>query len=95
MLQPRDHYSIQLVGLSNFQEIEKYAKQLNASESLYIYRSLLNGKPWYILVMGNYPDAVTARAAKDKLNSQLKKLNPWIKSFTKIQHEIKLAADSR
>ena len=93
--QPKNHYSVQLVGLSNLQEMEKFVGQLESSQALYIYRSMLNGNPWYILVAGNYADANSARTAKDHFNSNLKKFNPWIKSYAKIQSEIQLAADSR
>ncbi len=97
------HYAVQLLGLSKLEEIERFSKQLskqlssdeNPTYSLYTYRSLLNGKPWFILVTGNYLDADTARRAKEDFPTPLRKLNPWIKSYAKIQSEIQQAAASR
>ncbi len=93
--QPMKNYVIQLVGLSSQKDIEKFAKQLQPLQSVYIYRSLLNGKPWFILVTGNYADAGTARAAKENLQASMKAMQPFIKSIAAVQKQIQQAGKSR
>jgi len=82
------HFMIQFVGLSQQSDLEAFVSKHKFPMIPKIYRSLLNGKPWYILVGGNYATKERARTERKQLNSSLLKEKPWIKSVKVIQNQI-------
>ncbi len=83
-----NHYTIQLLGLSNEAEMKQFIEKLAINDSVYYFQTQLNSKPLFILVTGDYPDQSTAIAALKKLPAQLLKSKPWVKSLGIVQSQI-------
>ena len=54
------------------------------------YSANLNHEKWYMLVYGEYANAVQARAAIPQLPAALRARHPWVKSYRIVHDEIRL-----
>lgn len=86
---PAANYTIQLLGVSN----EKAARDYIASQSnradLLLFRTLHYGKPWFVVVTGQYPSSAAARAAIAGLPAAQRDAGPWPRELRAIQTEIR------
>jgi len=82
-------YTLQLVGLSN----EKAAREFIASQpnkkDLLLFRTLRQGKDWFVVVTGHFSSSAKARQAIPGLPESQKKASPWPREVKVIQGEIK------
>ncbi len=87
---PADHYVLQVMGSSSQAGVEDFiAGQANKAE-LHWYASLRKGKPWFVVVAGNYANAVQAKAGIEKLPTMQKRAGPWPRALKSIQEEIEV-----
>lgn len=84
-----DHYSIQLMGASNTQAVDKFVADNALAAKVWVYQTRFRGSPWYVVVQGDYAGSAQAKAAIRKLSPALLKGQPWPKSFAQIQKELK------
>ena len=82
-------YTIQLSAGSEAAALVRYAKQKNLSGRYWIYQTQYNGKPWYVLILGEYGSAKQAKAAINAMPAALRQSQPWPKSFGQVQKEMK------
>ncbi len=52
------------------------------------FETRLNGKPWYVVVAGNFPDRESATAFLSALPDSAKASGPWVRSLAGIQSDI-------
>ena len=52
------------------------------------FKSILNGKTYYILIYGAYSNVSSAKADISKLPSSLRKWSPWVRQFSEVQARI-------
>ncbi len=82
-------FTLQLVGLSN----EKAAREFIASQpnkkDLILFRSLRQGKDWFVVVTGRFPTSAKARQAVQNLPPAQSAASPWPREIKVIQQEIK------
>ena len=86
---PLRGYTIQLSAGSEAAALVRYAKQKSLSGRYWIYRTEYNGKPWYVLILGEYGSAKQAKAAINAMPATLRQSQPWPKSFGQVQKEMK------
>ena len=67
----------------------RYAKQKSLSGRYWIYQTEYNGKPWFVLILGEYGSAKQAKAAINAMPAALRQSQPWPKSFGQVQKEMK------
>lgn len=83
-------FTLQIVGLSS----EKSALEFIASQSnkkdLLLFRSLRQGKDWFVVVSGHYASSAKARQAAQLLPESQLKSSPWPRDLKTIHREIKL-----
>jgi len=89
LAQKPSYYTIQLIGLQNEKSINKFVKKYKLFNQVAYYKSLYRKKDWYPLLYGAYPTRREASSAMKKLPQELRKLSPWIRSFSSIQQIIK------
>jgi DamX protein len=77
--QPANHYTIQLLGVSNREALQRFAARHSLPEPAVMLESERSGEAWWILVAGVYPDAESARAAIRALPPELRATAPWIR----------------
>lgn len=78
-------YTLQLVGATNRASIEKFVTIHNISAPFAIFERQLNGRPWYSLVAGDYPDRAAAVAARERLPASLQNAGIWPRTFASVQ----------
>ncbi|OOG22719.1 sporulation protein [Thioalkalivibrio denitrificans] len=83
--QPRDHYTVQIMGLSDLQALRRYGREQGIDRELAWFRTTRNGEAWYVLVAGNYPDAEAARASIAELPEAVRRNQPWVRTFGSVQ----------
>ncbi len=91
---PASHYTLQLLGSKSEQGVEDFAKR-NAGSNIVVFRQLLNSKPWYVAVTGDYPNQEQATTALARLPKILRELQPWARPLSKVQGDINAAAAAR
>lgn len=88
MHQPKQKYSLQLMGGFELSAIKRFVKQNHLQKETRYYSANLHGKKWYMLVYGDFDSAKAAINASDALPKNLRSHHPWVKSFVTIQKEI-------
>ncbi|MGL5757598.1 AAA family ATPase [Plesiomonas sp.] len=85
------HYTIQLSGSHSLSDAWRLVEKSGLASSLTVYETRRNGKPWYVIISGNYANVSAAKQAIAALPVVLKKEQPWVKSYRLVQAELKLA----
>lgn len=88
--QDPNHFTLQLVASGREQAIVDFARRHGVMDEAAYFRGLRNGKDWYSLVYGAYPDRATADTAAKALPAGIKS-RPWIRTFGSIQTDIRQA----
>lgn len=89
--QPAGRYTIQVLGLSELQALRNYARDQALQGDVAWFRTQRNGADWYVLVVGSYPDADAARAAIATLPAEVRRNQPWVRTFGSIQQAMSQA----
>jgi len=89
--QPATHYTIQILGLGELQALRNYARDQSLEGDVAWFRTQRNNQDWFVLVAGNYPDAEAARAAIARLPAEVRRNQPWVRSFGSIQQAMSQA----
>lgn len=90
-LKARDpkHYTVQLYSGKDIGTLREIATAAVSAEPQAYYSTGSRSGPWYALVVGDYPDAATARAAAAKLTARSPALKPWVRRFDEIQAKMR------
>ncbi|HWV15904.1 MAG TPA: AAA family ATPase [Cellvibrio sp.] len=82
-------FTLQLVGLSSEKAVNDFVAQQPNRKDLFIFKSLRQGKDWFVVVTGRYPSSAKARQAVALLPESQKAATPWPRDLKTIQKEIK------
>lgn len=80
------HYTVQVVAGRNKAGVVQVSAAL--SGRYWIYQTERDGAPWYVLIVGEYPNRAGALDAASKLPAQVKSAKPFIKSFGAVKQEM-------
>ncbi|VAW94266.1 hypothetical protein MNBD_GAMMA20-1338 [hydrothermal vent metagenome] len=83
------HFALQLIAGEHLDTLRKFIIQHKLKQHLAFYQTQRNGKPWYSLVYGDYPDKQRAINARNQLPRALREQKPWIRRFDSIQQTLK------
>lgn len=83
--------TLQLIGSSDRAAITHYLREHALEKEGAYYITSRAGRPWYVVVYGNYGDLNEARAALGRLSPVLRGASPWIRPFADIQQQINTA----
>lgn len=84
-------YLLQLMASDDLQRLQRFAAQ--QSLALRQYSKLSNGRRWYALVHGDYPDRASAERAARELGPRLGGSAPWVRSVAAVQREIRAGSE--
>ncbi|MCF6354656.1 MAG: AAA family ATPase [Candidatus Polarisedimenticolaceae bacterium] len=84
-------YTLQIIGLTDHSNIPAYIKRHKLAGQVAYFKTSRNGKAWYPLLYGIYPDRAAAIAARPKLASQLRQKGIWARSLESVHKEIEAA----
>ncbi len=85
MAQNPAHYTVQLMGAGEEAKVLDFVRQHNLKGELAYFRGLSQGKDWYSLVAGVYPDFKSANKAAAQLARELKDTSPWVRRIGNIR----------
>ncbi|MDN0123705.1 SPOR domain-containing protein [Yersinia aleksiciae] len=85
---PGSHFTLQLSSASRSDTLNAYAKQQKLAD-YHVYETKRDGKPWYILVSGNYASSADAKRAITTLPADVQAKKPWVKPVQQVQQDLK------
>ncbi|MFT4711871.1 MAG: septal ring-binding cell division protein DamX [Candidatus Azotimanducaceae bacterium] len=92
LTQPENYFTIQLIALPEQSEIMAYAIA-NGITSPITARINSQGIPWYVLLLGIYPNQQTAEQAKsDWVGTRTLQTQPWVRKLGPLQAAMREAA---
>lgn len=86
---PPSHYVIQLLGASEEATLKRFLAQYPSLKQVTYYRTQRQGKPWFVVVQGDYPDYEAAKAGVKRLPAALQQQTPWVRKADAVQQELK------
>ncbi|MGC6389103.1 SPOR domain-containing protein [Ewingella sp. S1.OA.A_B6] len=85
---PGGHFTLQLSGASQSNSLNAFAKQQGLKNYL-VYQTSRDGKPWFVLVSGNYASSAEAKNAISSLPAEVQAKKPWVKPVHQVQQDLK------
>ena len=83
--QPASAHTLQLFGVRERSAAERYRVQRGITTQSAILTSTLDGKPWYVVVYGYYPNRTAAVTAATRLSASLRDTKPWARSIGSLR----------
>lgn len=83
-----EHFTLQVLAAESKSGVEAFIRA-NSTAPLRSYQTKRAGKPWYVVVLGDYPSAEDAKRATQKLPKNLQKAGPWPRKLASVQQQIK------
>jgi len=80
-----ESYTLQLLGVRDRSAIERVVSGLENPDRYEIVSSTYQGEPWYVLIHGQYEDAVQARADINRLPDAFTGQSPWPRTFASLR----------
>lgn len=85
---PGSHYTLQLSSASRSDTLNAFAKQQNLPHYM-VYETKRDGKPWFVLVSGNYASSAEAKRAIATLPAEVQAKKPWVRPVQQVQQDLK------
>ena len=89
---PVSHYIVQVLGSRSETNVQNFLDQEVIVGTKGYFETRYQDKPWFVVVFGNFNTRDTASAAIDQLPASLQERNPWVRSLSGIQEEIRQRA---
>jgi len=86
---PTSSYTLQLLGSRSETNVKNFISDNGGGKNYAYFETQYQEKPWYVVVYGNYPDSISAKAAIAELPGALNELEPWARSIAEIQQAIR------
>lgn len=77
---PEGSHTIQLLGSFNESTAIDFIENHDLDGLVYV-RSTHQGRPWFVVIQGEYPNQRAARAGIEELPPEIRELGPWTRSF--------------
>ncbi len=85
---PPNEYTVQLLGAASRANVEAFVARHPASP-LYWFETTNQGRPWFVVIHGHYPNQAAAQSAAAGLTGELGRLEPWIRRLGAVQTEVR------
>ncbi|KAB7894954.1 cell division protein DamX [Rouxiella sp. S1S-2] len=85
---PGSHFTLQLSGASQANSLNTFARQ-QGLKNYTVYQTARDGKPWFVLVSGNYASSAEAKRAIASLPADVQAKKPWVKPVHQVQQDLK------
>lgn len=80
---PTNYFTVQVCASSSMENLRFFARQHNLSDQ-WAARTNVNGKNWYVLLLGVYPSRGEAVTALGSVRNRLD-TTPWVRSMGSLQ----------
>ncbi len=91
LAQPPGRYTLQVLSSPRREAVLERARRLRLAAPVAVFRFRHQGRDWYALVVGAYPDRASARRAIDALPPDLRNNRPWVRRLGDVQALIRAA----
>jgi DamX protein len=81
-------FTLQLLGVSTRKAAEEYISNQANRDDLLLFRTIRQGKDWFVVVAGRYRSSGEAKSAIANLPSHQAKAGPWPRQIKEIQQDI-------
>jgi DamX protein len=90
-------YVMQMLGSSDRKSAQNFVTKWSGQvkNGLYWFETVRDGKPWFVVSSGAYPDKKAATAAVAQLPQQLRSQSPWVREVGQIQQQINLVPSNK
>ncbi len=85
MAQRASDYTLQIIGAGNEPALRGFVRRQEFKGDLAIFQTRREGKPWYTLIMGRFPDRDRAEAAAKQLLDHFPEIKPWVRPMADVQ----------
>lgn len=85
---PGNRVTLQVSSASRSDTLLAFAKK-NGMKDYWVYSTRRDGKPWFVLVTGNYASAAEARAALSGMSKDVQANKPWVRSMQQVHQDLK------
>jgi DamX protein len=89
LAQDPGRYTIQLAAGQNRDAAQRFSTVHGLRGQFAVFRTRQQGKDWYVLVYGSFPDRDAASQALENLPPYARTARPWPRSFKSIQDLIR------
>lgn len=79
-------FTMQLIGVRDRSKLIELVSEFRQPELVDIIETTYEGKPWYVLVYGQFDTRDAAQAAVATLPESLKDTQPWIRTFSSLRN---------
>lgn len=92
MRQRYNHYTLQLTANENLEAIYQFIDRHKLRDSIALYKTIKQDKPWYVLIYGIYSNKQLAISGISRLPTNLQLVKPSIRKFDDIHRDIRKAS---
>ena len=85
------HFTLQLLGARREASVRQFVREHGLEGRATWFHTRQNGRDWYAVIYGVYPDRAAALAARNALPETLRRQSPWARSFASIHAELEAA----
>jgi DamX protein len=89
MAQPARHYTFQLMGSWEREEVHDFIEQYALVGDVAVFESMRNGRVWHVLVYGSFKDKQMALKESAAWPAPLNTLPSWLRKMSSVQQQIK------
>ena len=86
---PESSYTLQIMGSYSEANIQRFVEEELVSSQHGYFETRFQEKPWFVVVLGQFESRSDATKAIEELPTPLRSLQPWIRSITDIQSDIR------
>ncbi|MCH9644827.1 MAG: SEL1-like repeat protein [Gammaproteobacteria bacterium] len=86
---PSDHFTLQVMAGHDLKALRDFVDLHQLQAETQFFHVTYEGRPWYVLVYGNYSSARKAHIAAMNLPKHLRQMAPWVKSMAAVHKEIR------
>ena len=86
---PSSGYTLQMLGARSKESAVEFIKSQKSPENFLYFSTVYKGKPWFVVVYGQYANRDVANAEIRRLPESLKKVKPWARSVQGVQVDIR------
>ena len=86
---PEGHYSLQVLGARYKTTASQFTQSLESIElPVYVLELERGGEPWFVVLLGDFPNQAEARKVIANLPLVVKNLQPWARPVIKLQQQL-------
>ena len=84
-------YTLQLSAMGSEKSLQQFISKHNLPQpSVYVYQTIRNNKPWYVVIFGVYESRLSAKRASETLPGSLANMDSWIKKYQLVHQDLRL-----